>query len=74
MGGFGMMIWAGAAITLIGVAGLMACIVYALRLRKSGLADAEMRVALQRGVLWNTGALFVSVIGLMLVIVGIMLR
>lgn len=74
MGGFQLMIWAGAAITLIGVAGLIACVVYALRLRRSGLDDAAMRVGLKRGVLWNTSALFLSVIGLMLVILGIALR
>jgi heme exporter protein D len=74
MGGFEVMIWAGAAVTLIGVAGLFACVVYALRLRRSGLAEAALRAALQKGVLWNTAALFVSVIGLMLVILGIALR
>jgi len=74
MSGFDMMIWAGAAVTLIGVAGLIACVVYALRLRQSGLADQALRAALQKGVVWNMAALFVSVIGLMLVIMGIALR
>lgn len=66
-----MMIWAGAALTLIGVAGLIGCVVYGLRLRRAGLPEDQMRAGLKRGVMWNTAALFVSVIGLMLVILGI---
>jgi hypothetical protein len=73
MGGSQVMIWAGAAVTLLGVAGLIACVIYAIRLRRAGLPEAEFRAGLKRGVLWNTAALFVSVIGLMLVILGIAL-
>jgi len=73
MGGFQVMIWAGATVTLIGVAGLIACVVYAIRLRRAALPEAAFRAGLKRGVLWNTAALFVSVIGLMLVILGIAL-
>ena len=68
-----MVVWAGAAVTLIGVAGLIACVLYALRLRRAGLDDAALRAGLRKGVLWNMAALFVSVIGLMLVILGIAL-
>ncbi len=71
MGSFELMIWAGAAVTLIGVAGLIACILYVMRLRRAGLDDAAMRAGMRKGVLWNTLALFVSIIGLMLVILGI---
>jgi hypothetical protein len=67
------LIWVGAAITLIGVAGLLGSGVYALRLRKAGLDEAALREKLRRGVLLNMGALFCSVIGLMLVILGIAL-
>lgn len=73
MGAFELMIWAGAAVTLIGVAGLIGCVVHVLRLRRAGMADAALRAAMQRVVLWNMVALFVSVIGLMLVILGIAL-
>jgi len=73
MSGFEVMLWAGAAITLIGVAGLIGCVVYAIRLRRAALPEAEFRAGLRRGVMWNTAALFVSVIGLMLVILGIAL-
>ena len=74
MGIFDIIIWAGAAVTLGGVAGLVACIVYILRLRRAGLDEAAMRARLQRGVAWNMAALFVSVLGLMLVVVGISLK
>ena len=74
MGIFDIIIWSGAALTLAGVAGLVACIVYILRLRRAGLDDSTMRAKLQRGVIWNMAALFVSVLGLMLVVVGISLK
>ena len=67
------LIWGGAAVTLLGVVGLGWCVVYGLRLRKAGLDDAALRRALQRAVAMNMGALFLSVIGLMLVILGIQL-
>ncbi|PTX03771.1 hypothetical protein [Pararhodobacter aggregans] len=68
-----LLIWGGAAVTLAGVIGLFACVVYALKVRRAGLEDAAMRKALQRGVVWNMAALFVSVLGLMAVIMGITL-
>lgn len=71
---FDILIWAGALVTLLGVAGLFACVVFALRLRKAGLSEEALRLRLQRAVAYNMGALFVSVIGLMLVILGIALR
>lgn len=71
---FDTMIWAGAAVTLLGVGGLIGCVLYVLRLRRAGLDDAMMRERLRRGVVWNMAALFVSVLGLMLVIIGIALR
>lgn len=73
MGLFDIIIWAGAAITLAGVAGLVACVVYVVRLRRAGLPDAEMRKHLQKGVIYNMIALFVSIIGLMMVVMGIAL-
>ena len=66
-----LLIWGGAAVTLGGIVGLVACVLYVLRVRRRGLDDASLRQALQKGVLWNMAALFVSVIGLMMVIMGI---
>lgn len=66
-------IWGGAALTLLGVGGLVACIVLAMRARRSGLPDAELRQRLQRVVVLNLAALAVSALGLMAVVTGVML-
>ncbi|SMO77348.1 hypothetical protein [Ruegeria faecimaris] len=63
--------WGGAALSLIGLAGLVWCILHVMKARKSGLSDDELRAVVQRVLPWNMGALFLSVIGLMLVILGI---
>lgn len=68
------LIWSGAAITLIGLGLLVWCILRVARARKSGLDEEAMRAELRRVVPMNTGALFLSVIGLMLVVLGITLR
>jgi hypothetical protein len=67
------LIWVGAAVSLVGVAGLAWCIVLALRARNSGLPDDAMRQALQKVVIYNMAALGISAIGLMLVVFGIFL-
>lgn len=67
------LIWGGAGLTLLGVLGLMWCIVLAVRARKSGLPDDQIRAALQRVVAWNLGALALSALGLMAVITGVIL-
>jgi hypothetical protein len=67
------LVWIGAGLTLVGLLGLVWCIVLAVRARKSGLPDDEMRARLQRVVALNLGALAVSALGLMAVIVGIFL-
>ena len=67
------LIWSGAAVSVLGLAGLIWCIVTVMRARKANLPDEEMREKL-RGVLpLNMGALFLSVIGLMMVVLGILL-
>lgn len=67
------LIWAGAALTLIGIGGLGYCVLKAMRARRSGLDDAAMRAELQKVVLLNTVALGVSAMGLMMVVAGIAL-
>ncbi|MEM7469750.1 MAG: hypothetical protein AAF340_00250 [Pseudomonadota bacterium] len=63
----------GAIITLAGLALLVFCITKVSKAKKAGLSDDEMREALQSVVPMNLGALFLSGLGLMMVIVGIML-
>ncbi|MFT7059901.1 MAG: hypothetical protein ACJASV_002415 [Pseudorhodobacter sp.] len=67
------LIWVGAVVALAGVAALVWCIVLAMRARKSGLPDTEMRAALQKVVVLNMGALGISALGLMFVVLGIVL-
>ena len=64
-------IWSGAALSLLGLAGLIWCILRVSRAKRAGLDDAAMREVLRGALPLNLGALFLSVIGLMLVIVGI---
>ena len=68
-----LLIWSGAAATMIGIAVLIWCIASVLRARRSELADAELREHLRRLLPVNLGALFLSMIGLMLVVVGVLL-
>lgn len=67
------LVWTGALVSLAGVAGLTYCVLRALRVRRSGMGDDEMRAALQSIVVINMAALGVSALGLMLVVLGIFL-
>lgn len=68
-----MMIWTGAAISAAGLAGILWCIVAVARARRAGLTDEALRVRLQKAVTLNLAALLTSMLGLMLVVVGIVL-
>jgi len=67
------LIWIGAAVSLIGVGLLVWCMVDAVRARRAKLPDGEMRTRLQRVVLVNLVAMGISGLGLMMVIAGIFL-
>lgn len=67
------LVWAGAVVTLLGVVGLAGVVIHVLRQRRKGLDEAALRRALQKAVAWNMAALFLSVIGLMMVVFGIAL-
>lgn len=70
------MTWLVIAGTVLAVAGLLGlgwCIVAAVAAKRAGLPDAELRARLQRIVSINMGALLVSVLGLMSVVVGVFL-
>lgn len=67
------LIWGGAALSLAGLAGLVWCIVVVLRARRQGLDDEAMRAIVGRMVPVNMAALAASVLGLMMVIMGIFL-
>lgn len=67
------LIWAGAALTLAGLAGLIYCILRAARAKRAGLDDAAMRAELQRVVTINLAAVGSSALGLAAVVAGILL-
>ena len=64
-------IWSGATVSILGLLGLAWCIWRVTRAKRAKLDDEAMRKVLQSAIPLNLGALFLSVIGLMLVIVGI---
>jgi len=67
------LIWAGAALTMVGLGGLIYCILRAARAKRAGLEDAAMRAELQRVVTINLAAVGVSALGLAAVVAGIVL-
>jgi hypothetical protein len=68
------LVWIGAAVTLAGFFGIIWSIVAVTRARKAGLDDAALRARLNAILPLNVGALFLSFLGLMLVMVGVILR
>ncbi|WP_297769760.1 hypothetical protein [uncultured Roseovarius sp.] len=67
------LIWFGAALSLAGLVALAWCIVTVWKARKTAQSDEALRAAIQKVVPLNTGALLLSVFGLMMVVVGILL-
>ena len=70
---FEMLIWAGAATSVIGLIGIVWCIVRVARARSKDLNDDELRVILQSVLPMNLGALFMSTLGLIMIGMGIAL-
>ncbi|SLN30087.1 hypothetical protein TRL7639_01229 [Falsiruegeria litorea R37] len=70
---FELIVWSGAALSLAGLVGLIWCILRVNKARKAGLSDNELRAAVQGVLPWNLGSLFLSVLGLIMVIMGISL-
>ena len=63
----------GAALSLAGLAGLVWCIVAALKIRRSTEDEATLRARLQRIAIGNMAALGLSILGLMAVVIGVLL-
>ena len=70
---FDILIWFGAFLSLVGLIGLIWCIVFVARARRAQLSEEALREKLRKALPMNLGSLFVSVLGLMLVILGIFL-
>ena len=67
------LIWIGSILSILGLIGLVWCIKTVIKAKKLADSDEELRTSLQKVVPLNMAALFLSAIGLMLVILGIML-
>jgi hypothetical protein len=67
------MIWIGALLALLGLGGVLWSIVLVVRARRAGLDDAALRGRIQRALPVNIGAFLLSMLGLMLVVVGVLL-
>ncbi len=67
------LVWMGAAVSILGLLGIGLSVVQVIRARRSGLDDDALRARLNKVLPLNLGALFLSVIGLMMVVVGVLL-
>ena len=67
------LIWIGSILSILGLIGLLWCIKTVIKAKKLANSDEELRTSLQKVVPLNMAALFLSAIGLMLFILGIML-
>ena len=68
-----LLIWVGTILSILGLVGLFWCIKTVLKAKKLSASADKLRSSLQKVVPLNMAALFLSAIGLMLVILGIML-
>ena len=68
------LIWGGAVVSFSGLVGLIWCIIKARQAKNAASSDEELKAAIRKLIPWNMGALFLSTIGLMIVIVGIFLQ
>ena len=67
------LVWIGTGLTLIGLGLLAYCIFAAIAAKRAGRPEAELRTKLQRILAINMGALLLSALGLMSVVIGIFL-
>ncbi len=63
----------GVIISIIGLAGLVASGLQVMRAKSAGLEDDALKARMQKALILNMGALALSALGLMVVVVGILL-
>ena len=66
-------VWVGAALSVVGLCGIVYSIVAVARAKRENLPDEELRARISKILPINLAALFISMIGLMAVIIGVML-
>lgn len=67
------LIWIGAGISVVGLVGILLSILRVAKAKRSNLSDEELRERMSKVLPLNLASLFMSVIGLMMVILGIAL-
>ena len=67
------LIWGGAAVSLIGLIGLFLSMYKVASAKKNIASDEELRVSIQAAMPLNLASLFLSVLGLMSVTIGVLL-
>lgn len=68
-----LLVWIGAGISVVGLAGIVWSIFAVASARKAGLDDDALRARMSRILPINIGALLLSIVGLLLVLVGVIL-
>ncbi len=66
-------VWIGAALSVIGLVGIVYSIVAVAKAKRANLSDEDLRARVSKILPINLVAMFVSMIGLMAVVVGVML-
>ena len=67
------LIWGGASLSILGIFGIVYSIFAVRQAKRASLTDDELRTRIARILPINLGALFVSMIGLMAVVIGVLL-
>ncbi|MEL6640800.1 MAG: hypothetical protein AAFP98_05740 [Pseudomonadota bacterium] len=67
------LVWGGTALTVLGLAGILISVLKVTAARRAGLSDEDLRTKLSKILPLNIGALFLAMLGLMMVIVGVIL-
>lgn len=63
----------GAVVSFVGLIGLVLSAVKVMKAKRAGLEDAALRARIQKAMVLNMGAMALSVLGLMCVILGVTL-
>ena len=66
-------VWIGAALSAIGLCGIVYSLIAVAKAKRAGLSDEDLRGRIATILPLNLIALFISMIGLMAVIIGVML-
>ena len=67
------LIWGGALLSLFGLIGLLFSMYKVAKAKKNNTSDQELRGSIKAAMPLNLASLFVSVLGLMSVIIGVLM-